>query len=245
MLTIVLCDDIELHLNKAEQLVSGIMEKQGIPYEIRLFRDAETMLSHVEFNEVRPDIAILDIELDGENGISLAKKLNQSDPKCSVIFLTSYIDYAPDAYEAEHIWFVVKNRADEYLEPALEKALSVYRSSQNRETGILVRDNRKLTVIPIEKILYISKVGRKAQICCTDGEYFDTRSPSALIPEELSAYFMRCHQGYWVNFKMIRELDKDELVLPGDIRVPISRRYRDTVRRKFFDSYHFHPKDKD
>ncbi|MBR4444808.1 MAG: response regulator transcription factor [Solobacterium sp.] len=245
MLTIVLCDDIELHLKKAEQLVSEIMEKQDIPYEIRLFHDAETMLSHVEFNEVSPDIAILDIEMDGENGISLAKKLNQAVPKCPVIFLTSYVDYASTAYEAEHIWFVVKNRTEEYLEPALKKALAVYRNSQNRTIGILVRDNRKATVIPLEKILYISKVGRKAQIRCTDGEYFDTRSPSAMIPEELSAYFMRCHQGYWVNFKMIRELDKDELVFPGDIRVPISRRYREEVRRKFFDSYHFHPNDKD
>ena len=243
MLTIVLCDDMELHLKQAEKQVSEILDRQDLPYELHLFHDAETLLTQIEFQEIKPDIAVLDIEMDGEDGISLAKKLNAIDGKCSVIFLTGYLKYAPDAYSADHIWFVFKNRAEEHLEPALLKALEVYKNNQTANPGIVVRDNRNSKVIPIEDILYITKVGRKAQVKCTDGEYYDTRSPSALIPSEMSEYFLRCHQSYWVSFKMIRELDKEELVLKNGIRIPISRSCRETVRKRFFERYHYHGKE--
>lgn len=243
MLTVVLCDDIELHLKQAEKQVSDILNRQDIPYELHLFHDAESLLTQIEFQEILPDIAILDIEMDGEDGISLAKKLNSIDEKCCVIFLTGYLKYAPDAYATEHIWFVFKNRSEEHLEPAVLKALDVYRHNQTASPGIVVRDNRNSKMIPVEEILYISKVGRKAQVRCVDGEYFDTRSPAALIPAEMSEYFLRCHQSYWVNFKMIRELDKEELVLKGGIRIPVSRSRREEVRKKFFERYHYHQKE--
>lgn len=242
MLTVVLCDDMELHLKQAEKMVAEILNKQDIPYELHLFHDAESLLNQIEFKVIRPDIAVLDIEMENEDGISLAKKLNSADGKCSVIFLTGYLKYAPDAYETEHIWFVFKNRAKEHLEPALLKALDVYSHNQNASPGIVVKDNRNSKLIPIEDILYITKVGRKAQVCCADAEFYDTRSPSALIPKEMSEYFLQCHQSYWVNFKMIRELDKDELVLKKGIRIPVSRSHREEVRRKFFERYHYYQK---
>lgn len=231
MLTVVLCDDIDLHLKQAEKQVVSILNQQDIPYELHLFHDAESLLTQVEFQEIHPDIAILDIEMDREDGISLAKKLNSIDDKCCVIFLTGYLKYAPDAYETDHIWFVFKNRSEEHLESAVLKALEVYRHNQTASPGIVVRDNRTSKMIPVEEILYISKVGRKAQVCCIDEEYFDTRSPAALIPAEMSEYFLRCHQSYWVNFKMIRELDKEELVLKQGIRIPVSRSRREEVRK--------------
>lgn len=242
MLTIVLCDDIELHLKQAEKRVTEILDRQDLQYELHLFHNAESLLDQIEFRTIRPDIAILDIEMSGEDGISLAKKLNAFDRKCSVIFLTGYLKYAPDAYETEHIWLVFKNRAEEHLEPALLKALDVYKNNQTVSPGIVVRDNRNSKVIPVEEILYITKVGRKAQVKCLDAEYYDTRSPAALIPKEMSEYFLQCHQSYWVNFKMIAELDKEELVLKQGIRIPISRSHREEVRKKFFERYHYQRK---
>ena len=221
MLTVVLCDDIELHLKQAEKQVSDILNRQDIPYELHLFHDAESLLTQIEFQEILPDIAILDIEMDGEDGISLAKKLNSIDEKCCVIFLTGYLKYAPDAYATEHIWFVFKNRSEEHLEPAVLKALDVYRHNQTASPGIVVRDNRNSKMIPVEEILYISKVGRKAQVRCVDGEYFDTRSPAALIPAEMSEYFLRCHQSYLVNPAYITNIRRFRVLLSDGTELPV------------------------
>lgn len=57
-------------------------------------------------------------ELDG---ISLAKEINRLAPACRVIFLSSYAGYLMDAYEAEHIYYVLKSDEAARLPVALRK----------------------------------------------------------------------------------------------------------------------------
>ena len=47
----------------------------------------------------RVDIAFLDIELVGGNGLDLARNLLQRTPRCNIIFLTSHPEYAREALE--------------------------------------------------------------------------------------------------------------------------------------------------
>ena len=185
----------------------------------------------------QPDLAVLDIEMGGENGISLAKKLNAAAPACRIIFLTSYVDYASDAYEAEHIWFVVKSRAEEYFEAAVRKALTSIAEGEIVKPGLLIREGGKSVLLPLENVLFLSKVGRKAQIMCADGAHLAAKNPAELIPSGLKDHFVRCHQGYWVNIAQIAELDHEEFVLKGGSRIPISRTFREEAKRRFLDQY--------
>ncbi|MDO4192199.1 MAG: LytTR family DNA-binding domain-containing protein [Erysipelotrichaceae bacterium] len=236
-LNIAICDDNSTHLKLAENLVTSCLDQDHKNDLIQLFSSAEELLSEINKDYYAPDIAVLDIELGGEDGISLAKRMNQLVPMCRIIFLTGYIDYAPDAYEAEHIWFVVKKTADRYFPLAMKKALQSLDSSQAAVPGIIIREKGKSIVLPVNQILCISKVSRKSQILCKDREYYDTRRPALLIPKELEKQFIHCHQGYWVNISMIRELDHDILVLEDGTRIPISRTHKDEVRERFFDHF--------
>ena len=236
MLNIALCDDNPVHLEDVRIRMQEIMADKETS-EICSFSSAEEVLSQVEDGWI-PQIAVLDIELDGENGILLAKKLNEIVPDCRIIFMTSYIDYAPEVYETSHIWFVIKTRADEYFEPAVNKALASLTEEAPAVPGILIRENGRKILVPLEEILYIGKVGRKAHVHCDHRDYYDTRRPVQLIPEYLTDCFIQCHQGYWVNFRMISELDHDEFVLKEGTRIPISRTFRDAARKAFFERYH-------
>ena len=237
MLKIVICDDQEEHLRRAEALADRTFAAEGQQIRKHLFESAEELLSWMETENSAPDVAVLDIELEGEDGISLAKKLNALAPGCRIIFLTSYLDYAMDVYEAEHIWFVVKKQAEEYFPAAVKKAL---RSLAERETvvpALIVSENRRKTVIPIDRILYLSKMGRKGQVVCVDGEYLDRRGPAALIPAAYREHFLRCHEGYWVNVGMIAQLDRDCFVLKDGTRIPISRGFKAEARSRFFERF--------
>ncbi|MCR5006137.1 MAG: LytTR family DNA-binding domain-containing protein [Clostridiales bacterium] len=237
MLTIAICDDQKEHLQRAEALVDRTFAAEDRKIRKKCFSGAEELLLWLEMENQWPDIAILDIEMDGEDGIALAKRLNTLVPTCRIIFLTSYMDYAMDVYEAEHIWFVVKAQAEEYFPAAVKKAL---RSLEEREAAVpalVVSENRQKTVIPIDRILYLSKVGRKGQVVCIDGEYLDRKGPAALIPDVYREYFLRCHEGYWVNVKMIVQLDRDFFILKNGSRVPISRTFKERAREEFFQKY--------
>ena len=236
MIRIAICDDNSVHLQTASQRVDAEMKQHDRKYSAKLFHSAEELIHEIEQNGYSPEIAVLDIEMDGEDGITLAKRLNQYLPLCRIIFLTSYIDYAPEVYEAEHIWFVVKKTADQFFPAAMKKALTSLDTNKAPVPAVITREKGTSHVIPITQILYISKVGRKSHVCCEDMTYSDYRRPADLIPAELEKYFIHCHQGYWVCIHAIQELDHMDFVLKNGTRIPISRNYREDARKRFFDS---------
>ena len=234
-----ICDDNQIHLRLANDMAKTFFaEKKINDYVIRNYSSADCLLSEIKTNSFVPDIAILDIEMDGDDGITLAKKLNACVPQCRIIFLTSYIQYAQAVYDAEHVWFVVKKDADEYFFSAMEKAFVSLQSTDNSAAlGILVRNGASSTLVPLNQILYITRVARKAQIKCFNAVYSDTRRPSLLISGNMESYFLRCHQGYWINISMIRELDHETFILKDGTVIPISRTFRETARKRFFERY--------
>lgn len=54
------------------------------------------------------DLAFLDIEMPGINGLQLAKKLKMNNPKIKIIFVTAYTEYALDAYKVHASGYVTK-----------------------------------------------------------------------------------------------------------------------------------------
>ena len=237
MLNIAVCDDIPLHLENVRTRMQQIIRGNQEACELSAFSSSGELWQRIEEGWY-PQIAVLDIEMDGENGIQLAKKMNEKLPDCRIIFFTSYINYAPEVYETQHIWFVIKSRADEFFEQAMQKALESLTEDTATIPGIMIREKGSQILVPVRDILYIGKVGRKAHVHCTNRDYYDTRRPTQLIPESQSDRFLRCHQGYWVNIRMINELDHEEFVLQGGTRIPISRTYRNAARKAFFERYH-------
>lgn len=235
MIQIALCDDNRIHLEVNEKLVK---ETAGeTPCRIQSFLSAESLLSEMEKNEYSPDIAILDIEMDGVDGITLAKKMNALDPQCRIIFMTSYQDYAQDAYEADHIWYVLKKDAEKYFSNAWNKAIRSLKEKESTVPGIIVREKGTNHFVPLDQIIYLSKADRKAEIVCADRSYYDTRRPAQIIPKVMEAYFIRCHQSYWINREKIKALDHEEFVLEDGTRIPISRSFREDARKQFFEKY--------
>ena len=70
------------------------------------FRWASDALAFARAQQV--DIAFLDIELVGGNGLDLARGLKQCNPRCNIIFLTSHPEYAREALELFCSGYVMK-----------------------------------------------------------------------------------------------------------------------------------------
>lgn len=78
------------------------------------------------------DIALLDIEMPGVNGLEAAKQIRERDKYCSIIFLTAFDDfsYAKQAIGVKALEYLLKPGADEELAAVLEEAI---RLAQERE----------------------------------------------------------------------------------------------------------------
>ena len=65
------------------------------------------------------DVAFLDVEMPGMDGITLAKKITERYPLCNIVFLTGYSEYMPSAFEMHASGYVLKPFSQKKLEEAL------------------------------------------------------------------------------------------------------------------------------
>lgn len=91
---VLLVDDEELQLLRLEKEVKKVMSPDN---EFLTFGNPLKALQ--EAKEKKIDIAFLDIEMPGINGIHLAKELKKLNPLVNIIFVTAYDNYAFEAYK--------------------------------------------------------------------------------------------------------------------------------------------------
>lgn len=76
------------------------------------------------------DIAFLDINLIKMNGFELAETLQAYNPAVQIIFVTSYNNYATEAFEVNAVDYLLKPIRKERLNYALQKAILAVKSIQ-------------------------------------------------------------------------------------------------------------------
>lgn len=92
-------------------------------------------------------LAFLDIEMQGINGISLAEKMIEINPSIEVVFITAYDNYAYDAFEANAIDYVLKPIRAERLEKTLKKILKIIKTEPEiKKSTLKVRFFKKFRV---------------------------------------------------------------------------------------------------
>lgn len=99
---ILLADDEELQLIRLENAVKTVLP------ESEIMRYTNPALALKETENVKFDLAFLDIEMPVINGIALAKKLKQKNPSIGIVFVTAYTEYAIDAYKIHASGYVTK-----------------------------------------------------------------------------------------------------------------------------------------
>lgn len=229
MLQVAVCDDEVWCLDRTVQILRGALGE--IPYNIQTFQSADAVLIALEEKCYHPDIAVLDIRMADVDGIALAKEVNRLAPACRVIFLSSYAGYLMDAYEAEHIYYVLKSDEAARLPVALRKALGAL----SAEKTLTLRRGGSYQRVGLDTVLCLERSLHKTIVHTTDGTLETTQSPQALLESgHAEADFIRCHQSFWVNCRAIVGMEHETFCLSDGTRVPISRSRRNDARAAFF-----------
>ena len=99
----ILClDDEPLAL----KLLVTMIEKVKPDAEVESFRIQTELLEAAEKNGC--DVAFLDIHMRGMNGVEVAKKLKEINPKMNIIFVTGFSEYKADAMDMRASGYIMK-----------------------------------------------------------------------------------------------------------------------------------------
>ena len=90
---ILLVDDEDLQLLRLSNEVKKVLS------DAEIFSYNSSLDALKDNRNTKIDIAFLDIEMPGLNGIRLAKELKKANPQVNIIFVTAFDNYAMDAYK--------------------------------------------------------------------------------------------------------------------------------------------------
>lgn len=122
MLNVLICDDDVGMIDTMRSIVESVLQKSGKKARIHTFTDASLISDQLLSGY---DIALLDIDFEeaGYNGMDVARRLRIFRRDTVIIFVTNFIEYAPEGYEVQAFRYVLKRDIDSDLEPNLLLAL--------------------------------------------------------------------------------------------------------------------------
>lgn len=172
----------------------------------------------------------LDIELEGMNGIELAKRLRQQKIFSPFVFVSSYDKYVWEIFPAGPQAYIRKGHMQEDM--ASNLPVLFYEFSRKKKCMLLKCGSEKIKIYP-DEIIYFQSVEHYIKIIDVDCEAGPVllRSKMSAVEKQLIEYdFFRIHERYLVNIKYIKKLNRNELLLMDGTILPVSRKYKKSLQ---------------
>jgi len=126
MLQIAICDDEKPQVDYIRKIVSTWAMESNLAIQITDFNSAEAFLFAYEDNK-NVDILLLDIQMKGETGMDLARRLRGENYNGQIIFITGYPDFATEGYDVGALHYLMKPIKEEKFIETLNIAVSKLR----------------------------------------------------------------------------------------------------------------------
>lgn len=194
---------------------------------IMTYSDGESLLS--EHHRVRFDAILLDIAIPGLNGIEIAERIREYDFHVKIIFVSDQNELAYKGYLYDAFRFVRKSNLDQELR---EAAISLNQVLFFQDEYLVFKtDNGDVSQVA-KDIKYFEADGHYINMTCKD-ETVRTCGTMRDYEERLKNIgFIRIHKGVLVNFRYIRSVDKNAVILTCGKRLPLSRKRINETKTK-------------
>ncbi len=179
------------------------------------------------------DLIFLDIQLMGETGFDLLKRIKI---KADVVFVTAYEEYALRAFEVNAVDYLLKPVNIKRFNITMERILNKKKQNVSKELTysdqLIEKNFNGFRIIKLKNILYISAEGDYTRICCIEENdmllYRTMKCWENMLPKK---YFRRIHRSTIINIEYVKKFHKIEnskymVELSGvNKNLPVSRTY--------------------
>lgn len=234
MLSILICDDVIDMIDTMRSIAESVLNRVGKRAKFYTYTDA-TSISEPIMSSC--DIALLDIDYDGAdyNGMDIARKIRSLRSDAVIIFVTNFIEYAPEGYEVQAFRYILKRDLDTDLKAVLPLALK----QLNQET-LPIRANGEIIKVPLDDILYlevqqhnVTVVTRKLTFERKQKEYSFYATLSDLEERLEPLGFLRIHKSYLVNMKHLKKFQCREATLDNGMTLRVGEKSYAENKKKF------------
>lgn len=229
MYKVALCEDESVFFEEQKKICQNIFDGLNIEYHISGFRDSDDFLKAFMEQGHRYDLLLLDILMDGEDGMALARRIRKSDRDVTIIFITSSPDFALQGYDVGALHYLMKPLDGGKLEQLIHA--DYHSRFPNQFFLFETREGKRR--VAIKDIICLETAGRRVEVTVREGPIYVSGKLTDLLKELPKELFTRCHQAYAVNIRNIRELTKQDAITVNGKEIPVSRTYMQDVQKAF------------
>lgn len=229
MYKVALCEDEKIFSDAQKKICCNILEKLYIEYHISVFDNSSDLLKVLSEENGQYDLLLLDIVMDGMDGMTLARRIRETDGDATIIFITSTQEYALQGYDVNALHYLMKPVDGNTLERLIE---ADYKRRFLTQVVVLESETGKQRTA-VKSIVCLETVGRRVEVTLTNGNAYYSGKLTALLDELPKDMFVRCHQAFAVNMANIRELTRQDVIAVSGKRIPVSRTFAKDVQKAF------------
>ena len=230
-MNVLICDDDLKIVQQIKNFLLKLSKQSTYNFDITCFSNGDSILD----KQIKADLAFIDIEMPGVNGLSVTKHLQTLNPNIIVFIVTSFQGYLDDAMDLKVFRFLSKPIDENRFFRSIEIALNLYK--QSTEKIILDYFDECHNIFTID-ILYLTIENRKTKLVTKTQEFISNKKfdywKSHLKPY---GYFAQSHYSYLVNLRHVSDFNKTELNINVDLRsetLPISQRNYSNFKKAYF-----------
>lgn len=181
--------------------------------------------------ELRPQIALLDIRMPGLSGLEVVQALSpEARGACRVAFVTAYDEFAVQAFEREAVDYLLKPVSDERLAATIERLRRVPAAPAASHPDDLLQRLQALLpksaeylrwvrasvgndvrLVATDEICYFQATDKYTAVFTPDAELLIRTSIKELIEQLDPGQFWQVHRGTLVNVRQIASARHDVL----------------------------------
>jgi DNA-binding LytR/AlgR family response regulator len=229
MLTITICDDDINELSKSNKMCQAYNQRHP-ETDLRICSYSSPVeLKNIIIQGDKSDIYLLDIYMPMVTGIELAQVLRENNEDSQIIFLTTSMNHAIEAFSLHAAHYLVKPYTQAQLEDALNKAILAI---EKKNKQITLKNSDGIYKINFSDFIYSETNMHIQQIYLEDGNCRMFRMTSAELFKLLSSdsRFFKCGSTYIINLGKVEEITKNCIIFENGIKIPMQRRqYKDLV----------------
>ena len=221
MMRIAICDDDVNAVAYHESIMRQALENCATVGEISTYTTSSNFLYDIIDDSFHFDLVLLDIEMPSFSGMEIAEKIKPHLPDVKIIFITSHIEYAIDAFELSIFRYVPKAELEKRLATALIDAIKLIMIESGKT--YVINNASRTEKIPYKDILYIQREEKNSLIVTTQG-ISKVRKSLQQIHDELDAQeFIFIDRGCIANVAHIMQIRNGLAYMKNGVTLAISR----------------------
>lgn len=248
-LRVLLVDDEPLALERLDALLADMPEVEVVGRAQDGVEAAELIAA------LKPDLAMLDIQMPHRDGMSIAKVL-KGEPQTDVVFVTAFHQFAVDAFEVDAVDYLLKPAEPARLKLAIERARRRRDAGPRQEppmvqaeppppvpaepysTTLWVRRTRGLVRVELAEVEWIEAARDYVLLHTMDRSYMYRTTMEALSRRLDPALMVRVSRSAFVRRDAVvraQRRGRGSLVLEltEGAEVPVGNTYTHAVSREF------------